>query len=126
MGYSVKIDNHLKIIRYKHYGVIERSELGEAWDQLINIKEFTDDHYNLLFDYTECQFSITTDDFKEIEDFLKSITHLIRGKKQAVIVDNPKTTAVSLIIRSKVNQATGFHIEVFSTRDAAITWLKET
>ncbi|MFO8086790.1 MAG: STAS/SEC14 domain-containing protein [Bacteroidales bacterium] len=123
MGYSIKIDHQFNIIRYKHYGTIERSELGEAWNQLINIREFANGQFDLLSDYSGCQFNITVGDLKVIEDFLKSITHITRGKKQAIIVDNPKTTAVSIIIGSKIGQETGFHAEIFSTQDTAINWL---
>lgn len=123
MDYSIVIDQENRIIRYKHSGEIEREDLGTAWQELLMIKEFTELGYSLLSDYRNSVFLFNLNDTKVIEDFLLSIQHILKGKKEGVIVDNPFSTAVSVYFQSKLQKMIGFEVKVFSTEKAALDWL---
>lgn len=123
MKYSIVIDNKLKIIRYNHIGLIDAEEIGEVWKELLSIKEFTEMGYNLLSDYRNTQFNFSVSIVKEIVEFMHSIKHIVKGKKQSILVDNPISTAGSILLENEVNEKVGFLIKVFSTEDAALRWL---
>lgn len=61
MGFTIKIDDKLKIIRYRHKGIVNKKEIGKAWQQLILIKEFTEQNYHLLSDYRNSIFKFNID-----------------------------------------------------------------
>ena len=54
---------------------------------------------------------------------IKKIENLVRGKKQALIVDEPYSVAASMLFESEVNIKVGFKVQVFSTEAAALRWL---
>lgn len=124
MNYTIKVDHDLKIIRYSHSGLIERKEeIGKAWEELLSLKEFTDLNYNLLSDYRNSALNLPIEDIDLICDFLYSIKHILKGKKQSLILEDPKSTAMSLLFESEIYNKIDFKVKVFSTKEGAISWL---
>lgn len=124
MGYSFDIDHERKIVLYTHSGYLETSSIGMAWNELLHIEEFAQGCYNLLSDYRNSDFHLNKrDEIDSIVDFLYKIKHILKGKKQALIVDNPLNTALSILFEEKATKKIGFIVKVFSTKVEAIKWL---
>lgn len=123
MSYEINIDHDNKLIRYKHTGNIKAENIEEAWQQFLTMKEFTEENYNLMSDYRNSQFDIHRSQVHTIIDFMKTIEHIVRGKKQSLIVVNPYSTAASEIFAKMVFDETGFKVKVFYTTEAAFDWL---
>jgi len=95
MNYSIKVNHELKIIRYSHSGLIDKKEeIGQVWEELLRLKEFTELKYNLLSDYRNATINLRFDDIGLIIDFLYSIKHILNGKKQSLVLNDPKSTAM--------------------------------
>jgi len=124
-NYSINIDHIHNLIRYQHTGCIEKEEIGQAWQMFLSKKEFTHQKYNLLSDYRNSNFNIKVNDLDSICDFLYNIKDILNGKKQALLVDEPLSTALSMLFCSDVNKRIGFKVKIFSTEDAAFNWLTE-
>lgn len=126
MDYSINIDNDLKIIRYKHSGVLGFNDIGAAWEEFLGLKEFTEKKYNLLSDYRGATFNMKVEKIGDIIEFMKGIRHIVNGKRQSIIIHDPYSTAGSMIFSNKVFDEIGFEVKIFTTEDAAIKWLQHT
>lgn len=119
MGQSIKINHEKKYIHYSHNGIIDRNDIGEVWRQLLAMPEFTQEKYNLLSDYRGATFNFTPAEIGVIDSFLQSIKAVLDGKKNAVIVDNPAGTVISMLFENRVN----FQVKTFCTVQAALKFL---
>jgi len=122
-NFSIIIDHELKIIRYTHYRLICALDIEKAWSIFLNMKEFTELNYNLLSDYRGGKFQMSVNVLPEIIKFIRVIENIVKGKKQALIVDDPYSVAGSMLFESKVIEEIGFIVKVFSTEVAALKWL---
>jgi hypothetical protein len=123
MSYSIELDHQNKLIRYKHSGVITKNDIGQAWQEFLQMDEFTKMGYNLLSDYTEAKFNMELDEVNQITEFLHSIKAILNGKKQALIVNDPYNTVISVLFEGDVNHKVGFNVKTFSTQKSAFNWL---
>jgi len=123
MKYTINIDHKLKIIRYKHSGIILFEDIGDAWKELLELMEFTQLNYNLLSDYRDGKFDMGIDSVEKIVGFMKTIEPIVRGKKQSLIIDEPYAVAGSMLFGNEVYKEVGFDVKVFSTEDGALSWL---
>ena len=125
MAYKIETYHNDNIIIYTHHGDVTKDEIGNAWNEMLQIPEFTIGKYNLLTDYREGKSQIKTDELSEIIEILSKIKPIIRGKKQAFLVHEPIGTAITLMFETEVFEKTGFLCKTFVTNEAAIKWLKE-
>jgi hypothetical protein len=124
MKYTIDIDHELKIIRYAHSGIIQAEEIAYVWEnEFLKMKEFTELKYNLYSDYSKAKFDIPVEFLPELMEFMESIKPIITGKKQSIIVDDPYSTAASLLFENEVNKEIGFLVKIFNTKKAALEWL---
>lgn len=123
MSYTIRLDHDLKIIRYKHIGTISSEDISYAWEEFLNMKEFTEQQYNLFSDYRDATINIPLSFLEELLSYMNKIKHIVKGKKQCLIVSDPQSTAASLIFENEANTKIGFIVQVFSTEDAGIKWL---
>ncbi len=123
MNYSFTIDHSLKIIKYKHSGNLNYEDIGKAWYQLLAIKEFTEEKYNLFSDYREASFKMKVDDINNIIEFMSGIKDVVNGKKQSILILDPYSTAGSILFGDQVYEEIGFEVKIFTTETAAIKWL---
>lgn len=122
MKYQITIDHSKKLIYYKHGGIIELSEIGEAWKEFTQLTEFSQHKYNIFADYRNSKFNFTVKDFDTIRTFLYSLKDKLIGRKQSIIVDNPYNTAISMLFETELSEKIGFSVKVFSTEEAATEW----
>ena len=125
MKYTISINHELKLIEYKHSGIIYAEDIGEAWKEFLALQEFTNLKYNLLSDYRNGKFQFKPVIINEIVDYMKKIEMIVRGKKQALIVDDPLSVAESILFQNDVHKQVGFNVCVFSTEDSALRWLSK-
>lgn len=125
MKFTVEVDHNLKIIRYRHSGIIHAEDIEEAWKEFLKMQDFTQNKYNLLSDYRNGNFKIPYSQLSEIIKFMRKIENLVKEKKQAIIVDNPYSVAASILFKNKVFSEIGFDVKVFSTETAALKWLMD-
>jgi hypothetical protein len=123
MKYSITIDHNLELIRYSHSGLIPAEDIGEAWKDLLGLSEFTSLKYNLLSDYRNGKFQFQPEFVDEIVQYMEKIEMIVRGKKQALIVDDSNSAAISMIFENDVYQKVGFQVQVFTTESSALRWL---
>lgn len=123
MNYTITPDHELKIIRYTHSGKINKEDIGKAWEDLLNMAEFTHGSYNLLSDYRNATFNMDIDEVYEIVDILEGMGPILHGKKQSLIVRDPYSTAGSILFEEISQRKLKFKIKIFSTPDAAVSWL---
>ncbi len=97
MKYSIDIDHEHKLIKYKHPGLIHSEDIEKAWGEFLTFKEFTDLKYNLFSDYRNGKFLIPIALLPEIIKFMKQIEAIVKGKKQALLVDEPYSVATSML-----------------------------
>lgn len=120
MGHSIKFNHEKKYLHYSHQGIVDRKDIGEVWKQLLSMPEFTQKKYNLLSDYRGAKFNFTPLEIDVIDSFLQSIKTIIDGKKNAVIVDFPEETVISILFEyNKMN----FQVKTFCTEEAALRFL---
>jgi hypothetical protein len=81
MGFTVDINYHDNLILYKHKGFLKIEEIGEAWQELLKLKEFTELKYNLLSDYSDAKSDFGEEDVQLITDFFFSIKEILKDKK---------------------------------------------
>jgi len=124
MSFSINIDHENKLIRYEHSGILNKEDIGAAWVEFLKIEEFVQQKYNLLSDYSDAKFDIDIPDIELITEFLFSIKDILNAKKQALILSESRSTALSFLFSEDVNKKLGFKVSVFSTEKAAINWLK--
>ena len=123
MKYTISIDHELRIIRYKHSGIIHAEDIEDAWSDFLKIQDFTQNKYELLSDYRNGKFQMKLSDLSGVIGFMHEIENIVKGKKQALIVDNPYSVATSILFKNKVYKEIGFNVKVFSTEPAALKWL---
>jgi len=103
----------------------KKEEIGQVWEELLRLKEFTELKYNLLSDYRNATINLRFDDIGLIIDFLYSIKHILNGKKQSLVLNDPKSTAMSLLFETEIYKKMDFNVKVFSTIGGALTWLAQ-
>ena len=122
-NFAVDTDHELKLIRYKHSGLISANDIGEAWQYFLSLEEFTALKYNLLSDYRDGKFIIPAEFVHEIVQYMERIAFIVEGKKQALIVKDFHSVAVSMLFENEVYDKVGFKVQTFSTEKSALDWL---
>ncbi|MBN1116117.1 MAG: hypothetical protein JXA77_02865 [Bacteroidales bacterium] len=125
MPFTIEIDHSIKIVRNTYYGIIVKEDLSNVWHHLLTLKEFTELKYNLFSDYRKSNFDIIPKEEDRMLDFLVSIKHILDGKKEAAILNNPKDTALSVLMQMQAFEKVGYIVKLFSTEIAAINWLTD-
>lgn len=124
MPFTITPIHESRLIIYRHTGDIPETELDTAWEQLMRMDEFTTQKYDLLSDYRFSSFTFSVDKVYEILEFFKQNRRIVDGKKHAIVVNAPFATAGSQLLEHDARKVSGFDINVFSTVEAAMNWLR--
>jgi hypothetical protein len=124
-SYKFIIDDEKRIVFYHHHGMLKIEDIGNAWQDLVRLEEFSSKGYNLLSDYSDADFDFSVHKTEMVWDYFESIKDILWDKKEAVIVSTPTATAISILFENEAFSTLNFKVKTFSTRDAAISWLAE-
>jgi hypothetical protein len=86
---------------------------------------FSELGYDILTDYSKAEFNFSIADTKVLDPILKASRSKVPGKKIAVVVSIPYTTAITMIVQEKFHSDLGYITKIFSSREAAMQWLRE-
>ncbi len=111
-------------------GILESKFIGEVYlkeiiDYIISTKE--NNSYprllKIITDANHANFNFSINDLEEIIIENEKSLEKYDGIIDAIIVDNPKNTAISMFYKElKINDK--YKFEIFSTKEAALDWLK--
>lgn len=118
MDFSLEKDHKKQIIIRTFFGEPDMECIRNSWIQLLDMKEFREDNYSLLSDYSRASVTLEPLEINEAVKFYKSF-NLFRKSKHAVVTTQPVTTAYSTILESK-----GYCYKTFSNKEAALSWLE--
>ncbi len=54
---------------------------------------------------------------------MRKYENIVKGKKQAIIVDDPYSSAASMLFKIDVYNEVGYNVQLFSTETVALDWL---
>ncbi len=77
----------------------------------------------VILDFRRASFKGKPDDLKMIIKKLKEHNRKFEIIKLAIILQNPYETAISIIFQKMANEISNLFINVFSTEQAALSWL---
>ncbi len=120
MQYEYRIDDKNEIIYQSIKGECSTHDLETAVRKLTSDSAFSP-HYAILTDLQECEFDFRS---KGMEEFFQKFKDKFSDGegKSALLVASPIETAIA-VIHSKNVEGTR-NIKVFSTYEAAMSWLK--
>jgi len=122
-SHSIILNHEFKFIYYKHTGVVQRKEIGEVWCKILSMSEFLDLNYNILSDYSNAKLDFDLSDTDVINQFLVEKRDILNGRKNAVVVNNPHDTVISVVFEREMLDKINFKIRTFSTLAAAEEYL---
>jgi hypothetical protein len=77
----------------------------------------------ILSDSTHGRISFTAEEDQLIAGIVRQYAPSYQLIKDAIIIDDPRTTAYSVLYRNAAASIPNYQFEIFSTRQAAINWL---
>ena len=123
MGIRLEFNKEKGLIIQEFY---ESVSLEEFLWQVEKIREHPErDLYNkVLADLRKCTLNITRDDILRLTENVEKTTQACHyaPTKIAVLADDPKNTGMAALLGSYIDQIS--KCKVFSTEEAANTWLK--
>jgi len=125
MSYTIEIEKEIEIIKYRVFGSIEKSDIGFGWEAVINTKEFSELEYYVLADYSKAEFNFSIADTGVLDEIIDASKQTLIGKKTAVVVNIPRSTAITMLVKEKFDANLGHSVKIFSTEDGAMKWLLE-
>lgn len=120
-SYYEIIKEHNLLVEY-HSGTLDLNTYINFKNTIFNDPLFKPD-LNHLIHFKNVQFNTTQQDINEFVSFMKSHSTAIEKRKIAVITNTPNqvvTTTLYKMMLKSLNQS----IEVFSTNNSALHWLK--
>ncbi|MDA3954288.1 MAG: hypothetical protein PF485_11620 [Bacteroidales bacterium] len=118
---TYKFNTKLQILEVIYEGSIQLNDLMEFGNEIYG-NDSLPRQLLILTDVTKAQYNIKRSEFQIMIDMLKEHVKPFQLVKAAFIQNKPKETAYSLILEMK-NKLPNYYHSVFSTREAALSWL---
>jgi len=122
---SLDIDDDLKLVIHKHIGDVTPTSLANAWLTFMQTRAFKEMGYNLLSDYRDAKFTFILEELVTARGYLKRNRPILQGKKEAIITNEPYTTAVSALFERYAKEDAGLELRIFVTESAALRWIMD-
>jgi hypothetical protein len=116
------INRDTGIIETTYEGKVTFGDIVNYINQLRNIEKFPK-RLLILSDSVHGRFSFTSEEDQQIAGLVKQYAPLFEQIRDAIIIDDPRTTAYSVLYRNASAFIPNYEFEIFSTRQAAIDWL---
>jgi len=95
-----------------------RSELSLIWSS----PEYNPD-FSVLVDLRQASFAIDANDIPAVLDLFSNMPGQKKNKKFALLTATPQQVAMSTMFGQNIKSRYPFNVEIFSTYEAALTWL---
>jgi len=125
MAYNISVSKDSKIIICNHRGIIDRDELGTAWQEILNQPEFLELNYNFLTDIRETTIDLPVEELLSTIDVLNSFEYTLNGKRMAFVANTPITTVLTMLFEYRMPKDLGMLTKTFSTQEAALNFVKK-
>jgi hypothetical protein len=122
---SLDLDDERKLVIIKHIGDVTFASLAHGWLTLLHTKAFKDKGYNLLSDYRGAKFTFKLNELIVARKFMKDFKTVLKGKKVAVITDEPYITAISTLFEIYAYEDAELILKIFATEKAALKWVMD-
>jgi hypothetical protein len=120
-----RFDHENKLIIESYRGTVGLMHFIEYEKEKTNNPEYNDS-YSLFIDIREAIFQFS---YEEKKIFYKTIMDIASkmnmNRKCAFLTTNPLEVASSVLFKLRAMRLTSLKVEVFSTEEAALNWLKE-
>ena len=95
-----------------------RSELSLIWSS----PDYNPD-FSVLVDLRQASFAIDTTDIPSVLEIFSAMPGQKKNKKFALLTATPQQVAMSTMFGQNIKNRYPFNVEIFSTYEAALTWL---
>ena len=103
-------------------GQVSFEEIISYISKLKNAKDYPP-KLLILTDAIDSTFELSNTEYRQIAELVRRYAAKFELLKDAIILNDPRATAYSLLIRNESITIPNFRFEIFSTREAAIEWL---
>ncbi len=118
---NLSFDYQENILNVKPLGSINLVDILNGYENLINNKSLPKE-LKILVDYRETVINISEDELPFIIEKVEILLENFISIKQAIIHDNPKSTAFAMLISLHI-KSEKYRLQIFSTIESAKRWL---
>ncbi len=120
MAQNYIIDHKEEIIKISFIGENDKGDVMATLLEIIDDSKYKS-HYNILTDLSDCSLSFNLTDLTEFSQLFEVKFSDSTGRS-AIVINTPRETALAMLHRKNVEKTR--KIRVFSTRKAALSWLR--
>lgn len=119
---SRHINKDTGIIETTYEGIVTLQEVISYIGELRNTGKYPK-KLLILTDAVHGRFMFSEEEDQILAGIVRQYAPSYELIKDAIIIDDPRTTAYSLLYRHAASSIPNYRFEIFSTREAAIKWL---
>ena len=119
---TIDFDTDSKILLNTLSGTIDISDVLNMYHQ-IEYHGSLPANLKIIIDSQEARYSFTEKDLQKIANAIKHLLTKFNSIQEAIVQSTPYETAMAVLYEQMVH-FDNFRFKVFSTREAAIQWLK--
>lgn len=116
------INRDTGIIETTYEGNVTFEDVMDYIAELRNVEKYPK-KLLILSDSVRGRFNFTEEEDQLIAGIVRQYAPSFELIRDAIIIDDPRTTAYSVLYRNTSLSIPNYQFEIFSTREAAITWL---
>jgi hypothetical protein len=110
------------IVETKYEGIVTFEDILKYVSKLRNPDRYPK-RLLILTDAVHGRFGFTREQDKILAGMVRQYASPFEVIKDAIIINDPRTTAYSLLYRRAASSIRNYEFEIFNTREAAIQWL---
>jgi hypothetical protein len=120
-----RFDHEHKLVIETYRGTIELMQFIEYEKEKTNNPEY-DDSYSIFIDIRDAIFKFSDEEKKLFYETILDIASTMNmNRKCAFLTTNPSEVASSVLFKLRATHLTSMRVEIFSTEEAALNWLKK-
>lgn len=110
-------------IFYKYYiGNISFEDIQNSWNHIISNQLMPTESIGIIIDYRDATLQMEPKEHSKITKLYRDNIETFRGKKIAIITEDPKDIVIPMLVRIKDD---GYSSKPFSTEKAAVSWINQ-
>jgi len=111
------------IMEIQQTGIVNLDTIRLHYQEIMTVKMLPN-HLKILIDCSKAQFDMDISEIVKIAGYLKHAMTVCAQLSEAIVVNQPYETAVTTLYYDTHSGLPNYQFQVFSTREAAIEWLK--